>query len=110
MDTEDSTLTPNEDVSGSFTHEAIASAHEASMMDEQAEAGAESGFSFKGAASRPSSALGNRRLSEVTQTATPPTTGSPDVDESEKEARRQNFAGMNPERMRQLGLFDGASE
>ena len=110
MDIEDSTLTPNEDVSGSFTHEAIASVHEASTMDEQAEAGADSGFSFKGAASRPSSALGNRRLSEVTQTATPPTTGSPDVDEAEKEARRQNFAGMNPDRMRQLGLFDGASE
>ena len=107
---EEYTLTAGEDVSGSFTNEAITTVHAAAMGNDQANGGADSGFSFKGAASRPSSALGNRRLSEVTQTATPPTTGSPDPDEVEKVARRQAFAGMNPERMRQLGLFDGTSE
>lgn len=99
METEDSTLTPNEDVSASFTHQAIAAVHAASMEDMQASGGAESRFAFKGAASRPSSALGNRRLSEVTQTATPPTTGSPDPE----------LGSMHPERMQQLGL-DGAGE
>ena len=112
MDTEDGALAPGEDVSGSFTHEAIASVHAASMEEMQAAAGADSGFSFKGAASRPSSALGNRRLSEATQTATPPTTGSPDLEDAErveKATKREAFTGVNPERLQRLGL-DGASE
>ena len=50
-----------------------------------------------------------QRSSDLSQTATPPTTGPPDPDEAEKRAKRQNFAGMNPERMRQLGLLDGAN-
>lgn len=40
--------------------------------------------------------------------ATPPTTGSPERDDAEKVVQRSNFAGMNPDRLRQLGLFDGA--
>lgn len=65
------------------------------------------GFSIKGAAShgRPESQNG-----EPTQTATPPTTGSPERDEAEKALKKANFAGMAPDRMRQLGLMDGASE
>ncbi|KXT05962.1 hypothetical protein AC578_322 [Pseudocercospora eumusae] len=65
------------------------------------------GFSIKGAAkghSRPASQNGDR-----SHLATPPTTGSPDHDEAEKAMKRANFAGMNPDRMRQLGLMDGAS-
>ncbi|CAK3809516.1 Histone-lysine N-methyltransferase, H3 lysine-36 specific [Lecanosticta acicola] len=64
------------------------------------------GFAIKGAASqsRPVSQNGEPR-----QIATPPTTGSPDHDEAEKAVKRANFAGMNPDRMRQLGLMDGAS-
>ncbi|PPJ57103.1 hypothetical protein CBER1_00612 [Cercospora berteroae] len=62
------------------------------------------GFSIKGAArsqSRPSS-----RSDEPVQTATPPTTGSPDQDETEKAAQRTNYGEMNPERLRQLGVLD----
>lgn len=58
------------------------------------------GFSIKGAArihSRP-----NSRSDEPRQIATPPTTGSPDYDE--KALKRSNYAGMNPDRLRQLGL------
>ncbi|EME48111.1 hypothetical protein DOTSEDRAFT_167709 [Dothistroma septosporum NZE10] len=68
---------------------------------------ADLGFSIKGAArsshSRPESSNG-----EPQQIATPPTTGSPDRDDAEKAMKRANFAGMNPERMRQLGLVDGS--
>lgn len=53
---------------------------------------------------------GLQQSPEVLQTATPPTTGSPDHEETEKMARQAEFSGMNPERMKQLGLFDGASE
>ena len=108
MDTEESTLTPNVDAEDSL-------AHESAFGIVQAEGGAEQGFSIKGAASansRPNSSHGIRQKDEVMQTATPPTTGSPDLDQDElgKATRRQNFAGMNPDRMRQLGLFDGACE
>lgn len=48
--------------------------------------------------------------SEPTQTATPPTTGSPDQEGTEQAVQRQNFAGMSADRMRLLGLSDGASE
>jgi histone-lysine N-methyltransferase SETD2 len=108
MDTEEPSLTPNEDASESFTHEAIASVDDAAVNDGQADAGAEDGFQFKGAASpRPVNGI---KHSDVMQTATPPTTGSPDEEEAEKAAKRAEFVGMNPDRMRQLGLFDGASE
>ncbi|KAK0919789.1 histone methyltransferase set2 [Friedmanniomyces endolithicus] len=113
MQIDDAALAPGEDVSGSFTHEAIVAVYEATV------AGASAGdddFSFKGAASasRPGSRPGSAQMdrdfdgSTVLQTATPPTTGSPDHDEVEKARLRQSFAGMNPERMRQLGMLDGA--
>ncbi|KAK3719720.1 histone methyltransferase set2 [Vermiconidia calcicola] len=105
METDENGLTPDEDVSASFTREAISSVHEAAFGDGQAGAGAEVEYAFKGAALSASAQDDHA----VTQTATPPTTGSPDHDETEKLARRNNFEGMNPERMRQLGLMDGAS-
>lgn len=43
------------------------------------------------------------------QTATPPTTGSPDLGEDERERKKREFGGLNPDRMRALG-FDGATE
>ena len=67
------------------------------------------GFSIKGAA-RSSHSRPESRNDEPRQTATPPTTGSPDQDEPEKSMMRSNYGGMNPERMRQLGLLDGASQ
>ncbi|KAK3672872.1 histone methyltransferase set2 [Recurvomyces mirabilis] len=104
MDVNGVDLQPGEDVTGSFTHEAIAAVHAATV------AGAGSGhdeFSFKGAASRPSSSHQNTDFA-MQQTATPPTTGSPDHDEIEQARQREAFSGINPERMRQLGMFDGA--
>ncbi|KAH9843449.1 histone-lysine N-methyltransferase [Teratosphaeria destructans] len=71
------------------------------------------GFRFKGIAgsgsSRPGSAQRNADFKDAYQTATPPTTGSPDVDGSEKAPGLDTYAGMNPERMRQLGLLESAS-
>jgi histone-lysine N-methyltransferase SETD2 len=113
MDTEQSTLTPGVDVSESYTQEAIAAVGETSMTNGQVEAGAENDVPFKDVMaedSRPGSAHDTLKKSGVTQTATPPTTGSPDPEEAEKATRRQNFTGMNPDRMRQLGLFDGACD
>lgn len=72
--------------------------------------GEDPGFAIRGASSRPGSAHKNHAQLEPLQTATPPTTGSPDADDPEKVARRQAYAGMSAERMRQLGLFDGAAE
>lgn len=63
------------------------------------------GFAIRGASSRPGSAEGTPM-----QTATPPTTGSPMPEDPEKVAKRQAYAGMSADRMRQLGLFDGAAE
>jgi hypothetical protein len=60
--------------------------------------------------SRPDSSHKNHTLSTPLQTATPPTTGSPDMEDPEKVARRQAYSGMSADRMRQLGLFDGATE
>lgn len=68
-------------------------------------ADSERGFSIKGAASH----IHGRPGSQNGQIATPPTTGSPDVEEVEKAQQRSQYAGMNPERMRQLGLMDGTS-
>jgi hypothetical protein len=59
---------------------------------------------------RPDSSHKNLSLEPPLQTATPPTTGSPDTEDPEKVARRQAYSGMSADRMRQLGLFDGASE
>lgn len=71
--------------------------------------GADQGLSNRGASSRPGSAQKNHSL-ETMQTATPPTTGSPDTEDPEKLAKRQAYSGMSTDRMRQLGLFDCASE
>ena len=67
------------------------------------------GLAIKGASSRPGSVEGSRTF-EPMQTATPPTTGSLLQEDPEKVAKRQAYAGMSADRMRQLGLFDGASE
>lgn len=93
-------LTPNENVPGSLTHEALASAYDAAMVEQHA-----NGESFASAG-----ATDPRKQSM--QIATPPTTGSPEHEEAEKtkQDERQRFAGMNPERMRQLGLMDGAND
>lgn len=71
--------------------------------------GDDQGLSNRGASSRPGSAQKNHSL-ETMQTATPPTTGSPDTEDPEKLAKRQAYSGMSTGRMRQLGLFDGAAE
>lgn len=69
------------------------------------------GFSIKGAASSQSRPVSrNGELRSSSHLATPPTTGSPDRDEVEKAHQRANFAGMNPDRLRQLGVLDGASQ
>jgi SET domain-containing protein len=67
------------------------------------------GFHIRGASSRPGSSQKNHPL-DTLQIATPPTTGSPDTEDPEKVARRQAYSGMSADRMRQLGLFDGAVE
>lgn len=66
------------------------------------------GFAIKGAASSQSRPVS--RNGDHAHLATPPTTGSPDRDDAEKTQQRANFAGMNPDRMRQLGLMDGANQ
>lgn len=71
--------------------------------------GHNAGLSVRGASSRPGSSQKNYPLDPL-QTATPPTTGSPDTEDPEKIARRQGYSGMSADRMRQLGLFDGAVE
>jgi SET domain-containing protein len=71
--------------------------------------GQDVGFSIRGASSRPGSSQKNHPI-DTLQTATPPTTGSPDTEDPEKIARRQAYSGMSADRMRQLGLFDGAVE
>jgi SET domain-containing protein len=71
--------------------------------------GHDAGFSIRGASSRPGSSQKNYPI-DTLQTATPPTTGSPDTEDPEKAARRQAYSGMSADRMRQLGLFDGAAE
>ncbi|EMC96581.1 hypothetical protein BAUCODRAFT_481348 [Baudoinia panamericana UAMH 10762] len=105
MEMDDPVLTPSEDVSGSFTHEAIAAVHDAAVA--VAQANGDDRFSFKGAASRPSSAQQHRDFDNTMQTATPPTTGSPD-DDTDMDRQRDDFAGINPERLRQLGLVNGS--
>lgn len=112
MESDGDTIQPNEDVSGSFTHDAITAVHQATFNGEaEASTPRENGHQSKSLAShsRPSSAQALRKA-ELTQMATPPTTGSPDPEEAEKMTRRQNFEGMNPDRMRQLGLMDGAAD
>ncbi|KAK5172758.1 histone methyltransferase set2 [Saxophila tyrrhenica] len=107
MQLDQDALTPNEDVSESFTHEALVSVHDAAVDDDQAVAGSEDGSHTNGTAAAKST---NGVPDEVSQTATPPTTNSPDDEEAQKIAKRAQFSGMNPARMRQLGLFNGASD
>lgn len=105
---ENSTLTPDEDVSGSFTHDAIAAVHDATF-EAPVHANGDAETRALPVNGRPGSTHAFDKA-ELTQMATPPTTGSPDAEEVEKTAKRQTFAGMNPERMRQLGLYDGAGD
>lgn len=78
---------------------------------QQSANGGDPGFSLADASSsRPDSSHKNLSLETPSQTATPPTTGSPDMEDPEKVARRQAYSGMSADRMRQLGLFDGAAE
>ena len=109
LDDDQDMLTPNEDVSGSFTHEAISSVHDATVAEKHANG---EPFVTAGAQnSRPGSAQRMRDFDSA-QTATPPTTGSPEQEaaERQKQQERARYAGMNPERMRQLGLMEGASD
>lgn len=110
IDGDQDMLTPGEDVSGSFTHEAIAAVYDATI--EQRQADGDRTASAGADDSRPGSSHKMRDFSDAMQTATPPTTGSPDHDETEKlkQREREKYAGMNPDRMRQLGLMDGASD
>ena len=114
MEIEQSTLTPNGDVSGLSAHDTCVSTHETNVANGEAEASATNhDFTTEDtgtANNRPSSALDYHRKLEPSQVATPATTGSPGLEEVEKAATKQNFAGMNPDRMRQLGVMDGASE
>ncbi|KAI7300540.1 hypothetical protein KC315_g17096, partial [Hortaea werneckii] len=109
-DADQEMLTPNEDVSGSFTHEAIASVHDATIAEKQAR-----GEPFMAAGAHnppPTSPHRKSELDAAMQTATPPTTGSPEREEAAKgiSSEHQNLTGMNPDRMRQLGLLNGASD
>ncbi|KAI6964025.1 hypothetical protein KC329_g15745, partial [Hortaea werneckii] len=109
-DADQEMLTPNEDVSGSFTHEAIASVHDATIAEKHAH-----GEPFVAAGAQDPPHASPHRKSELDatmQTATPPTTGSPEREEAGKgnPSEHQNFTGMNPDRMRQLGLLNGASD
>ncbi|KAI5367715.1 putative WW domain, SET domain, Post-SET domain, AWS domain, Set2 Rpb1 interacting [Septoria linicola] len=86
----------------------VVSAHVESYPNGSSGLDQDLGFSIKGAArsqSRPES-----RSDEPRQTATPPTTGSPDQDDTETTLKRSSYGTMDPGRMRQLGLLDGASE
>ncbi|KAI7565843.1 hypothetical protein KC317_g6084 [Hortaea werneckii] len=109
-DVDQEMLTPNEDVSASFTHEALASVHDATIAEKHAH-----GEPFVAAGAQDPPHASPHRKSEFNtamQTATPPTTGSPEREEARKgnPAERQNLTGMNPDRMRQLGLLNGASD
>jgi len=64
------------------------------------------GFSIKGAAA----GLQHRQqkyAESPVQTATPPTTNSPNAEERER--RRREFSGLNADRMKNLGFLDGAN-
>jgi hypothetical protein len=65
------------------------------------------GFSIKGAAA----GLQQRQpkyAESPMQTATPPTTNSPDAEERER--RRREFSGLNADRMKSLGFLDRAND
>jgi hypothetical protein len=81
------------------------------MREEDMQAGGDDyssveGFSIKGAAA----GLQQRQpkyAESPMQTATPPTTNSPDAEERER--RRREFSGLNADRMKNLGFLDGAN-
>lgn len=87
-------LAADEDVSGSFTNEAISAVYDATFTNGQTGPGAEREYP-----SRPGSSKHGR---EALQTATPPTTGSPDVDDADKLKPRSHSNGVNPERARMM--------
>ncbi|KAF2213101.1 hypothetical protein CERZMDRAFT_39669 [Cercospora zeae-maydis SCOH1-5] len=66
------------------------------------------GFSIRGAARTHSPPVS--RSDEPVQTATPPTTGSPDQDDTGKASKRINYGDMNTERLQQLGVLDGSNK
>jgi len=100
----DSSLSPNEEVSDSLTPEVGAALDDMTMTGMQDNG---DGYIFRSVMSRPGSAQQHRDM--LLQTATPPTTGSPEND-AEKASQQEKFAGMNPDRMRKLGLLDDADE
>ena len=106
MDTDPSPSDHQENTSGYDSSEPQATMGAQQPVDGD---GQDIGFSIRGASSRPGSSQKNHAL-DASQTATPPTTGSPDAEDPEKVARRQAYSGMSADRMRQLGLFDGAAE
>lgn len=101
METEPSPAGYHLDTPGNDTSEAYTAAGA-----QQAMVGDDAG---RGLTSLADSSHKNNSL-EPLQTATPPTTGSPDTEDPEKIAKRQAYSGMSADRMRQLGLFDGATE
>ena len=106
-------LTPQQSMSESTTPRDLGDAAPgAAMSDEQISNGTVQTFSIRGAAdaTKPPPTTQNGHSEAMLQTATPPTTGSPDEEEAAKALQRQRFEGMNPDRMRRLGLLDGASE
>jgi hypothetical protein len=82
-----------------------------SMREDDMQAGSDDyssveGFSIKGAAG----GLQQRQpkyAESPMQTATPPTTNSPDAEERER--RRREFSGLNADRMKNLGFLNGAN-
>ena len=103
MGAEQEALTPDVDVSDSFTHEAIASVYNATVPLHLANS--------DGFIPHDASAQGkNGHAFEKLQTATPPTTtGSPYPDDADV-MDRGKFAGMNPDRMRQIGFAESAGD
>ncbi|KAL2353287.1 hypothetical protein BJ546DRAFT_116982 [Cryomyces antarcticus] len=92
-------LTPGEDVSNSFTAEAFEAVENGAVP--QPGEGSPRGFYIRGAANVKQPYTNGRR--SPVQFATPPTTGSPDNGDAKREPPSQ-FEGMNPDRLRQLGL------
>ncbi|KXL50685.1 hypothetical protein M433DRAFT_391988 [Acidomyces richmondensis BFW] len=101
---DDGGLSCNEDVSESVTPEAGTEVDHTSMTGVQSKG---DGYEFRDGASGPGSA---QHIGEIMlQTATPPTTGSPDND-AEKVRQREKFSDMNMDRMPQLEFLDVANE
>ena len=109
-------LTPNEDVTGSFHAEPIEAVTNGRLATDHSmdlDLSAETREPMP----RGGGALNGVHLEadnghSPQQVATPPTTGSPDLynDSDSRERKKREFGGLNPERMKALGLMDGAVE